>query len=51
LPTGLRFLTLSGMQALLDFPTDMARVTAPPNRLSDQVLVRTFEEEWGQVHE
>jgi spermidine synthase len=29
----------------------MARVPAEPNRLSNQVLVRTFEEEWGQVHQ
>jgi spermidine synthase len=29
----------------------MARVPAEPNRLSNQTLVRTFEEEWGKVHE
>ncbi|HYP30949.1 MAG TPA: polyamine aminopropyltransferase, partial [Burkholderiaceae bacterium] len=51
LPAGLRFLTLPGMQALLDFPPDMARVPAEPNRLSNQTLVRTFEEEWGKVHD
>jgi spermidine synthase len=51
LPAGLRFLTLPGMQALLDFPPDMSRVPAEPNRLSNQTLVRTFEEEWGKVHE
>jgi spermidine synthase len=28
----------------------MARVAAEPNRLSNQTLVHTFEEEWGQVH-
>jgi len=50
LPADLRFLTLTGLPALLDFPPDMARVTAEPNRLSDQVLVRVFEEEWGRVH-
>ncbi|TAK87772.1 MAG: polyamine aminopropyltransferase [Aquabacterium sp.] len=49
LPTGLRFLTLSGMPALFDFPPDMARVPMPPNRLSDQRLVQVFEAEWGQV--
>jgi spermidine synthase len=27
----------------------MARVPAEPNRLSNQVLVHTFEEEWGKV--
>jgi spermidine synthase len=50
LPEGLRFLTVPGLQAMLDFPPDMARVPAEPNRLSNQVLVTTFEEEWGQVH-
>lgn len=50
LPPGLRFLTVQGLPALLDFPPDMARVAAEPNRLSNQVLVHTFEQEWGQVH-
>ena len=51
LPAGLRFLTLAGLPALMDFPPDMARVPAEPNRLSNQALVRTFEEEWGRVHQ
>lgn len=50
LPAGLRFLTPEGLSALLQFPPDMARVPAEPNRLSNQVLVQTFEEEWGKVH-
>ncbi len=49
LPEGLRFLTVEGMPGLLQFPPDMARVAAEPNRLSNQVLVQTFEEEWGKV--
>jgi spermidine synthase len=49
LPAGLRFLTVEGLPALLQFPPDMARVAAEPNRLSNQVLVSTFEEEWGRV--
>jgi spermidine synthase len=49
LPPGLRFVTLEGLPALLQFPPDMARVEAEPNRLSNQTLVHTFEEEWGQV--
>jgi spermidine synthase len=32
LPTGLRFLTLEGLPALLQFPPDMARVAAEVNR-------------------
>ena len=35
---GMRFLTLPGMQALLDFPPDMARVPTEPNRLSKSPL-------------
>ena len=49
LPPGLRFLTLEGLPALLQFPPDMARVAAEPNCLSNPVLVSTFEEAWGQV--
>jgi spermidine synthase len=50
LPEGLRFLSVAGLPAMLQFPPDMARVPAEVNRLSNQVLVQTFEEEWGQVH-
>ena len=50
LPAGLRFLTLEGLPALFQFPPDMARVPADVNRLSNQVLVQTFEAEWGRVH-
>lgn len=50
LPAGLRFLTPQGLPALLHFPPDMARVPGlQANRLSNQVLVQTFEDEWGQV--
>jgi spermidine synthase len=50
LPAGLRFLDVDGLPALFQFPPDMARVPAEPNRLSNQVLVQTFEREWGKVH-
>jgi spermidine synthase len=50
LPEGLRFLTLDGLPALLQFPPDMARTPAQPNHLSNQVLVQQFEEDWGKVH-
>jgi spermidine synthase len=50
LPPGLRFLDLDGLPALFEFPPDMARVPAEPNRLSNQGLVTTFEQEWGKVH-
>ncbi|RZU00623.1 polyamine aminopropyltransferase [Rivibacter subsaxonicus] len=50
-PQGLRFLTPHGLPALFDFPPDMARVEAEPNRLSTQSLVHSFEAEWGKVHD
>ncbi|HTJ04907.1 MAG TPA: polyamine aminopropyltransferase, partial [Caldimonas sp.] len=49
LPPSLRFLSVAGLPALFDFPPDMARVPTEVNRLSNQVLVQTFEEEWGKV--
>jgi spermidine synthase len=49
LPEGLRFLTVDGVKALVDFPRDMARVPAEVNRLGNQVLVTTYEREWGKV--
>jgi spermidine synthase len=49
LPPDLRFLRVDGLRALFDFPPDMARVPADVNRLSNQVLVQTYEHEWGQV--
>ena len=49
LPEGLRFLNLQSLPALFDFPLDMARVPTDVNRLSNQVLVTTYEAEWGKV--
>jgi spermidine synthase len=49
LPEGLRFLTVRGVPALFDFPQDMARVPAEVNRLANQVLVTTYEREWGKA--
>lgn len=49
LPGELRFLSLTSLPALFDFPLDMARVPAEVNRLHNQILVRTFETEWGKV--
>jgi len=48
LPPGLRFLAPDALPQLLAFPPDMARVPAPVNRLSNQVLVTTYEHEWGK---
>ncbi len=49
LPDSLRFLNLQTLPLLFDFPVDMARVPAEVNRLSNQVLVTTYEQEWGKV--
>jgi spermidine synthase len=49
LPAGLRFLDLQSLPVLFDFPLDMARVPAEVNRLSNQLLVTTYEDEWGKV--
>src|SRR3989440_3092222 len=46
LPGGLRFLTLAGLPGMFDFPPDMARIDMPANHLNDQVLVRTYDQEW-----
>ena len=51
LPPGLRFLSPADLPTLFNFPLDMARVPAEVNRLSNQVLVQTFEDEWGRVHQ
>ncbi len=49
LPGGLQFLSASTLPLLFDFPLDMARVPAEVNRLSNQLLVHTYEREWGKV--
>ena len=43
-----RFLSPQTTPALFEFPKDMARVDAEPNRLNNQVLVRYFEQEWKE---
>jgi len=49
MPGGLRFLSAGTLPLLFDFPLDMARVPTEVNRLSNQVLVTTYEQEWGKV--
>ncbi len=51
LPDGLRFISLDGLPALMNFPPDMARPEhLEVNRLSNQALVHEFEREWGKLH-
>jgi spermidine synthase len=49
LPEGLRFLTPETLRAMFEFPADMRRVPAEINRLNNQILVQTFEDEWGRI--
>jgi spermidine synthase len=44
-----RFLNGETLPSLFQFPPDMARVEAEPNRLDSQNLVRVFEREWGRI--
>jgi len=50
LPPDLRFLTASAVPSLFDFPADMGRIAAEPNRLNDQVLVRYYEHEFDAIN-
>jgi spermidine synthase len=50
LPPGLRFLTAALVPQLFDFPADMDRVDAEPNRLNTQALVRYYEREWREIN-
>jgi len=49
LPAGLRFVSLPGLPALFQFPPDMAPLPMPANRLNDQVLVRTYDQDWKDI--
>ncbi|MBL8918029.1 MAG: polyamine aminopropyltransferase [Myxococcaceae bacterium] len=46
LPEGLRFLSEAALPTLFVFPSDMERVPSEVNKLNNQVLVHTYEEEW-----
>ena len=46
LPEGLTFLSEPSLPALFSFPPDMDRVPSEVNRLNNQVLVHTYEDEW-----
>lgn len=48
LPPGLHFLDPATAQVMFDFPIDMARRKTQVNRLDNQVLVRSFDAEWGR---
>ncbi len=50
LPSDLRYLTAAAVPSLFEFPADMQRVSAEPNRLNDQVLVRYYEKEFEAIN-
>ena len=49
-PAGLRYLTPAIVAQSFDFPNDMSRVAALPNRLNDQVLVRYYSAEFDKIN-
>lgn len=46
LPDGLTFISETSLPTLFVFPADMDRVPSEVNKLNNQVLVHTYEEEW-----
>lgn len=48
-PSGLRFISKDGVPALFQFPPDMSPLSMPPNELNNQVLVRTYENDWKDI--
>ncbi len=48
LPFETRFLNHGNIAGMFAFPNDMARLPVKVNRIFDQVLVRYFQEDWGQ---
>jgi spermidine synthase len=48
-PVPTRFLTPATQRLMFDFPADMGRVPAEVNRLNNQTLVKSFEDEWRRV--
>lgn len=50
LPKNLKFLTISGLNNLFQFPPDMEKVEVEAQRLNNQILVRLFEKEWSRVN-
>ena len=48
-PSRLRFVAKEGLPALFQFPPDMSPLSMPPNELNNQVLVRTYENDWKDI--
>lgn len=50
-PDKLRYVSVEETRRMLHFPADMAYVKSGVQRLDNQLLVRYFDEEWGQYAE
>jgi spermidine synthase len=48
LPFPTKFVNQAEIKRMLDFPGDMGRVVTGVNRLFDQTLVRSFQEDWSR---
>lgn len=48
-PSGLRFISKDSLAALFQFPPDMSPLSMPPNELNNQVLVRSYENDWKDI--
>jgi spermidine synthase len=48
-PAGLRFVTKEDLPSFFQFPPDMSPLSMPPNELNNQVLVRTYENDWKDI--
>ena len=46
-PPDLKFLNAESIRTMLTFPKDMKQVPTEINKLNNQILVRYFDEEWG----
>jgi spermidine synthase len=49
LPDGLRFVSVDSLPVLFQFPPDMSPISMPPNQLNDQVLIRTYDQDWKDI--
>nr|WP_039948334.1 polyamine aminopropyltransferase [Leptospira fainei] len=49
LPKELRFLNLTELKSLSEFPEDMSRLPVESNRLDNQSLVRYYDQEWNRL--
>lgn len=48
--SGLKFLSVSTFQEMINFPLDMSRVPTEINQLNNQILVHYFEQEWSRFN-